>query len=255
MSEAGHQTPKTRSKNPGNNDGISAVLARLEAMETSMNRKIETITDAFEDKLDKLRADLKADLKTELLPDIQRNSENIAANSNRISDLEDRIQQLEHESEMNDKAYDLIMKGIPQLAKENVFIYYKKAATAIGFEVNNIPRADVFRLGRGAASSTIGPPILVKFTNKLDKGDFFKKYLANLNLKLSDLGFESSQTRVYISENLTKADQALFAAALKLRKDKKIFSVKTSFGAVYVKKKEGDKWALIKEPSMLGDSF
>jgi hypothetical protein len=99
----------------------------------------------------------------------------------------------------------------------------------------------------------VGPPILIKFMNKMDKSDFYNKYFKHLNLKLSDLGFESSEKRIYISENLTKSCQAIFVEAMKLKKEGKISTVKTSFGAVFVKKVEGDNWMQIKELSNLGE--
>jgi hypothetical protein len=234
-------------------DGISTLLARLDSMETNMNKKIDAISHTIDEKLEKLRGDMKEDLKAELFPDIQRNTDSIAAHSNTISDLQRRIQHLEHSAELNSKSNDLIMKGVPMLSRENTTTYYERAARTIGFAANSIPRADVFRLGRKAANSTVGPPILIKFMNKMDKSDFHNKYFKHLNLKLSDLGFESSEERIYISENLTKSCQTIFVEAKKLKREGKMSAVKTSFGAVFVKKLEGDNWMQINEISNLGE--
>jgi hypothetical protein len=81
----------------------------------------------IDEKLEKLRGDMKKDLKTELLSDIQRNTDSIAAHSNKISDLQRRIQHLKHSAELNGKSNDLIMNGMPILAKENTTTYYERA--------------------------------------------------------------------------------------------------------------------------------
>jgi hypothetical protein len=70
---------------------------------------------------------MKEGLKTELFPDIQRNTDSIAAHLNKISDLQRRIQHLEHSVELNGKSNDLIMKGVPMMAKENTTTYYERA--------------------------------------------------------------------------------------------------------------------------------
>jgi glycerophosphoryl diester phosphodiesterase len=93
MGEAARLLRKT---NPLQNpDGISTLLARLDSMERKMNEKIDAISHTIDEKLEKLRGDMKEDLKAELFPDIRRNTDDIAAHSNSISDLQRRIQHLE----------------------------------------------------------------------------------------------------------------------------------------------------------------
>jgi hypothetical protein len=118
------------------------------------------------------------------------------------------------------------MKGVSMLAKENTTTYYERTARAIKFiAANSIPRADVFRLRhkRKASNSTVRPPILLKFINNMYKSDFHNNYFKHLNLKLSDLGFEPSKKRIYISENIPKSCQTIFVEAKRKNIGCKVF--------------------------------
>jgi hypothetical protein len=69
---------------------------------------------------------------------------------------------------------------------------------------------------------------------------FYNKYFPQGNLKLRHIGIDSDQ-KIIISENLTKANQAIFAAAMHIKKEENIKSVSIANGTVHVKQKEGDK--------------
>jgi hypothetical protein len=231
----------TRStKADANNDSI---LQKLESYFEQLNKKLDdnvaTLNRSMEDKIEKLRTDLKCDLKAEFLPKIEANRDNIASNTSRINQLEAEVEQMRNNLEMSEKSNDLIIKGIPTVSNEVLQTYYRKIAVAIGFEPNDIPRADIFRLGRKRINSEFDPPILLKFTNKLDKTLFHNLYFAKLDLNLTILGFEV-QKRIFISENLSKKNQKIFSEAMKMKRDKKIASVNTHFGTVSITKKAGD---------------
>jgi hypothetical protein len=234
-------TRETRSTKLNDMEGVTAALLKLQASFDKLDKKLDdtakNINKTIDSKIEKLRVDVRTDLKGELLPIIQQNQQDIAVNASRINELESRVFQLENSMESNLKSSDLIMKGVPTVSKENVYNYYEKIAAVIGY-TDTIPRADVFRLGRKLAGAKYDPPILIKFTNKLDKCDFHKKYFDNLNVKLSDIGFQST-ARVFIGENLTKYNQGIFNEAMKMKKEGKVNSVSTSFGIVEVRVQEG----------------
>jgi hypothetical protein len=69
---------------------------------------------------------------------------------------------------------------------------------------------------------------------------FYNKYFPQGILKLQHVEIDSDQ-RIIISENLTKANQAIFAAAMGIKKAENIKSVSIANGTVHVKQKEGDK--------------
>jgi hypothetical protein len=235
----------------GTDPATCAILARLDQLDKKMNDQSISLVKTFDDKVDQLRLDLKADLKNELLPRIAQNEANTAENTSRINDLENKLLHMENQMEMSIKSCDLIVRGVPVLAREDLVNYYHRIAAEIGCNTESFPRAEVFRLGRKLPNSKHDPPILIKFTNKLDKSLFFNNYLANFNkLTVNTLGF-NTRSRIYISENLTKFNQRIHGEALKLKKDKKLHKVSSSFGYIYVKPKEKDPRVLINELSDL----
>jgi hypothetical protein len=238
-------------RSTGTDAGTNAILARLDQLDQRMKDQNASLTKTLDEKVDQLRLDLKSDLQDELLPRITQNEVNITANTARIDHLENKLLHMENQMEMSSKSCDLIVRGVPVRAGEDVVRYYHRIATVLGIGTEYVPRADVFRLGRKVASSKYDPPILIKFLNKLDKSLFFNQYMANYNkLTLTALEF-NIPSRFYISENLTKHNQKIHSVALKLWKDKKLYKVSTSFGYVYVKPKEKDTRVLINELSDL----
>jgi hypothetical protein len=230
------QNNSTPVKN-GHDAGTIAILNRLELMEKKYDSSVDVIKKEFNEKLEKLRTDLKADLRAEFQPLIDANRSNVQVNTKKIDGIETKLLQLEDRLEMNEKAADLIVRGVPVFAKEVVANHYNAIARALQYDADRIPPADVFRLGRKLPNAKHDPPILIKFTNKLDKTVFFGKYLENMNnMKLTTLGF-SAPARFYIVENLTKQSQAIYTEALKLKKAGKLDGVTSSFGCVYVKPK------------------
>jgi hypothetical protein len=246
-----------QAQQPPTMNDLSAALIRLEqqmvtlnlnqaSMSKSLDEKVMQLNTTIDEKLDLLRTDLH----DELLGKILHNESKIEAQSNRIDLLESKIEDMANQMELKDKSTDVIVRGIPMLKDENLQTYYKQMASAIGFEPENLPRIRAFRLGRKMANTKFDPPILFKFPSSWDKSDFFSKYLAERKLNLSDIGFQAG-TRIYLSENLTSNNQFILRAAQKLRTEKKIFAVKSKFGAVFISHKEGDREVVVRRLSDL----
>jgi Skp family chaperone for outer membrane proteins len=236
--------------NDGHDAGTLAVLKRFDAMEKKYDDKMDDLKKTLDSQLEKFRTDLKADLRAEFQPLIRANEDQTKANTSKIEVMEFKCRQLEDRLEMNEKAADLIVRGVPVFAKEVVENHYKTIARVLGYDADGIPRADVFRLGRKLPNAKQDPPILIKFTTKLDKSEFFRKYLTKMgDMKLTILGF-SAPSRFYIGENLTKQTQAVYSEALNLKKAGKIDGVTSSFGCVYVKPKNSQRSVPIR--NMLG---
>jgi hypothetical protein len=231
--------------------GTIAVLKRMDAMEKKYDEKVDEIKKSLNEQMEKLRTDLKADLRSEFLPLIRVNEEDILDKARKINDVETRMDLLEDRLETNEKAADLIVKGVPVHAKEVVANHYCAVARALGYDENRIPPADVFRLGRKLPDSKQDPPILIKFTNKLDKSRFYREYLSKIdNMKLTILGF-SAPTRFYIAENLSRRSQAILTEALKLKRAGKLDGASSSFGNIYVRPKNAPRSFPVKDLSSL----
>lgn len=221
--------------------GTIAVLSRLDEMEKKHEDKVNELKRSFDEQFEKLRVDLKADMRAEFLPRIAANEENTFGNSARIDGVEARMDFMEDRLEMNEKATDLVVRGVPVFAKEDVVSHYRAIAAAIGYDADRVPQADVFRLGRKLPNSKQDPPILVKFMNKLDKSVFFRNYFSNMDkVKLTLLGF-SAPSRIFITENLSRRSQKIYSEALAMKKAGKLDGVHSYFGTVQVKPKNANR--------------
>lgn len=238
--------PDTRNTGKTSDGELAATLASInkqlqslstdqKAMARKLDEKVVDLMDAMDNKMDRLRTDIH----DELSGTIQENTAKIAENSRKLNNLERKYEELENKLELVDKSADIIVRGIPMLKDENLGIYYEKIATAININPDALPRARIFRIGRKKPGSKTDPPILIKFSNRFDRMDFFRAYLKDTNLKLSDIGF-TVDTRIYLSDNLTSMNRRIFQMAMKMRTEKKIFSVKTVAGKVYIRIVEED---------------
>jgi len=211
-----------------------------------LQHMIRELDTKFSDRIEELRYsidNIKDDIKNEFVTRISNNEGNIAAHEVRLAEVEDAIESLRSEAEAATKANDLIIKGVPMIANEcetDVVDIYCKIAVAIGYTPVNIPHAEIFRMGRKISGAKFDPPLLLKFTNWLDRKTFHKRYFLRRNLNLSDVGFTTTQ-RIFITENLTKQNQHIYSAAMKLRYEKKLWAVSTSGGVVLVRRREGDR--------------
>jgi hypothetical protein len=183
----------------------------------------------------------------EILPKIQENTKDIAKNKDLIAELQDKndelrveIQEVRNELEVSARANDLLMKGIPMVTKEKCLDNFNKIAAVLGYRPDALPKVDVFRLGRKRAGAKYDPPVMLRFVNKHDRNDFHRKYYAFKTLSLRDVGLQLDQ-RIIISENLSKSNQSIFAQAMTMRKERKIFGVSTAGGTIFVKAKKGGR--------------
>jgi hypothetical protein len=179
----------------------------------STNNDLKMSCDAMSKRLDELS---------------QQTAESAAANA----DLVDKL-------EFSEKVADIIVRGIPLVRNENCHIIFEKIALAIGYTNETTPPAAAFRIGVKKPGAKYDPPILLRFNNRMDKSEFFNKYLGKLSLNLADIGFTLS-SRIYMSENLTMAKQKIFQAAMTLKREGKLVAVKTKLGAVLVQRTAKD---------------
>jgi len=145
-----------------------------------------------------------------------------------VADLADRLDFAERES-------DIIVRGVPVALGENCRSLYERIALALGYSADATPDASAFRLGRKKPGARSDPPILLRFPNRTAKSDFFKRYLGKLTLNLSDIGFDLN-TRIFLAESLTVVRQKIFQEAIKLKREGKLYSVKSKAGVIVVQR-------------------
>jgi hypothetical protein len=218
---------------------IETILLRLEEAMKGLDKKLDESIKALNTTIDAKIDLLREDITNDIISKIRKNEAIIEASSNRILELEARVQRLENSMELSSKANDLIVKGIPVMVGEKCTVVYQRIAEAIGYDTDKIPRAEAFRLGKKQPKSKWDPPILLKFTNRLDKDEFHGKYFKFKDLRLPHVGYRFDQ-RIFITENLTKFNQTIFSQATKMKTEQTLKSVSTYHGSVFVKQKEDD---------------
>jgi hypothetical protein len=238
----GTKEPEPR---PEPTSSLEATLQRLEAKIDQMGSKQDTNFTTLNNTIDEKIEAIRIDIREEVMPKIQLNTSNIAANKSEIDELRAEVERMADVMDSNSKANDLLVKGIPLVNGQKCSDIYSKIASAIGYIPGNIPFAEAFRLGKKKPGTTYDPPILLKFMNKFDKNNFYHSYFVHKTLKLAEIGFQLEQ-RIIITENLTKHNQSIFVAAMKIKNEARLKSVSTSNGIVFVKQREGDNKIPIK---------
>jgi hypothetical protein len=220
--------------NNGAAPGVAESLARLEAMMKGINTKLDDNVSMLSKSIEDSKIELRDEFRTEIHAKIQANFAAIECNTADITELRADVNRIDDAIDVNNRAADLLVKGIPMLPRENSRAIYQSIATAIGYPNNYAPLAEVFRLGVKKPNTKYDPPLILRFANRIEKNIFHQKYFEMKNLGLNHIGFQTT-SRIIISENLTKTYQVIFSAAMKLKHDGKLTRVSTLRGAVYAK--------------------
>jgi len=215
---------------------VMDILLELRGMISHLDEKFSTKVDALSASVDAIRQEIKEEVVTR----IDKNETAIAAHGERLVEVEEAIDELRNETEAASKATDLIVKGIPMLPRENVVNIYLQIAATIGYRNEDVPTADIFRLGKKKDGAKFDPPLLMRFTTVHAKNSFHRQYFRHSSLNLQDIGLSANQ-RIFITENLTKKHQEFYAAAMKLRREKQLYSVSTSRGVVMIRRNPGER--------------
>jgi hypothetical protein len=245
--------------------GLELSMARVEAMLTNLSTKVDNnasaMNNVIDTKLSQFRENLntdidnkieglRADIRSELTVQINQTANRMDAYSNSMANVENRVDLLEERFEASSKENDLLIKGVPIVSNEKCPNIFRRIAGAIGIGPESMPAVVAFRLGRKKPGSDRDPPILLKFCNHIEKDHFYQKYFAFKNLNLTHIGFDVDQ-RIVISENLTRHNQQIFQAAIKLKFERKIFQVSTNNGAVFIRKGQTSRRTMVSKLSDL----
>jgi hypothetical protein len=236
-------------------EALSELKNMMRGLDEKFSNKIDNLSQTVSSIKDEI-ASVKHEVKEVIAAQITEHSDQLAVHDARIVAVETSIRELQNTTEAATKAADLIIRGVPMLSNEDPRFgpinFYMSIAAAIGYNSNNTPGAVITRLGRKRPDGNSDPPLLVRFGRLIDREEFYRLYFRHKTLNLSELGFSSNQ-RVYISENLTKRDQEIHGAAMKMRHERKLHSVSTSKGVVFVRRNQDDRPTPIRAMSELTD--
>lgn len=131
----------------------------------------------------------------------------------------------------------LIIRGIPILQNENLYKHLGAIFNHVHFTPSDGTIDNVFRIpskpnNKNKPRNTSA--IVVRFSSIRQRTNFFVKYLQTKDLALKHLGM-NGESRIFISECLTKRNAYILKEALPLKKNKIIHTVYTKNGRVFVR--------------------
>lgn len=185
--------------------------------------------------------ELKLGVLTKQINDLTERVLMLETEKDRVTMLQREISVLKKESEKRENANvacDIRINGVPCIDGENIYNFYLKICQAVNInppEIKSIYRLKNTRNGRNNIDSTI----IVKFETPYSRNFFLRTISVFMRrnkepLKLHILGFDSN-VPFYINENLTSTNYNLFLHAVRMKKEKRLTSVYTMRGVVYIK--------------------
>lgn len=199
---------------------------KIDDLRSDINLKIDTVKAELDKKLEAVSQDVNS-LKEDCARKFQQSEEVANSIGVRMERITQSIGNLENRNE-------LILSGIPFITGENLYGYFDVLCKLLELRGPVQPVVDMRRISSGKLDDGRDSIVLMQFSLKNARDDFYAAYLRKRDFKLSHLGFESDR-RIFVNENLTVASRKIKAAAIRLKKSGKLVSVYTRGGIVYVK--------------------
>lgn len=196
-------------------DELSSKLDKLSSLEESMALLSNKYDDLLKtcDCLTKEVKELKLENRS-LKAQVFSSQSQIEKNTNDIDDLE-----------QYSRRDCLEIRGVPQLHNEDTDDLVKKVGELIDVDINYVDISTSHRLSDGIQRRSDGvqikrdPAIIVKFTKRSDRDDFYRSRKLLKGKTTEDLGFSRSPPQpIFIAESLTKKKKDLFNLCLKVKK-------------------------------------
>lgn len=220
---------------------LSKIKTKFETL-LDVEKSLQYLQDQYEDFISKTKA-LEEKIHKELSSiqnDVGSLRMDTIANSNSVAQFQTKINELEQYS----RRECLEIRGIPETEEENTNEIVKCVGDLMDVQVDENDISTSHRLPT-KKGSTSPPAIIVKFTRRDIRNDFFdaKRQLRNKTTSnLTDLGLGRHQERnIYISESLTKANRQLFNECLKARKDLSFQFIWTNYGRISMRKDKNSR--------------
>lgn len=161
--------------------------------------------------------------------------------------MKEYVQRLEQDFKSN----SILIHGIPLPARvnngkrpqENLVDVVHRIGKAIDFKFNPTTIDSCHRVGNGKDNAADNPPpILVKFTSRMEKQEFFRQKKARSKLSTNRIfGYEQVDQPVYVCDDLTEENRILLSKAKRYGKAKGYRYVWWSNGKVLMRKRAGSK--------------
>lgn len=237
MDEVRHMFSKFASEQKARLDSLESSLTEIKTQNDAITLSMSTLSTKYDE------------LQTELESFRQERKEHISY----IELLENKLDNLERQSCVT----KLEIRNIPKSqneSKEELCNVVKKIANTLNLQLQTVDIKDIYR---PFAKPDVIKPIVVEFTSVLTKENLLKKHkkltLQEKKEKLNTamLGLESQQKPIYISECLTPKGRRLFFLARDFANSHEYTYCWTSYGKIYLRKKEGMPHIRIEEEADL----
>lgn len=214
------------------------IMKELKDVKLEMKADYSKSINLFEETIKK-HVDLKVGPITKSLNDMEL----------RVSEVEAQLKDLRQHDEVNKRKNNLLISGIAPSEDENLSTIVKNISSKLGFAhppnifASRIPTQDPSR-----------SQIRIKFETPDIMRSFFAAYFkAKLLTQKEIICGSSSTSRIYINEDLTKANYEFLRAANKLKKERKLAFVRIINGYVGVKKSTdiNERFTIIKSAAQL----
>lgn len=213
---------------------MSDIKSEFSESHNKLVDKIDNISIKFDTEISALNNKIES-YSSKVTTNIVNIESQLVMHSERISYAEDDFKRVALSNQLR-------ILGFPFTTNENLRSIFDKIANEIGYEIQNpveVPTISRIPMrNKSTGEMTSSGTILLEFIANQFKAKFFSMYLHKVPLKADKLGLPIN-TKVIISENLTKINAELFAAAKTMKRDKKIVQTFTDNGLVYIKTQLG----------------
>lgn len=227
-----------------------------ESIEVSEKKHFEYIKELISESENRIRCFVETEFSnfkstlcdiTERVSSLENKCLQIECLQNDINDLKKKL--LVHENSA--VANSIRISGVPSREDENLQSIFNNICLSLNIRAPNIE--NIYRLTKIYKNNRPYTPndevIVVKLQSPYEKNFVLKsiaKYrrFQKTTLTLRQAGIESDQP-IYVNENLTPHNHKIFTAALRMKKEKQIYSAYTLRGLVYIKKRNTDDPVLV----------
>lgn len=228
---------------------INDMTADINKLNERVSRLEAFTTEIVDDKLSEMRREIMSVAGTVSKVEANNSNTNGVAMSDEVTNLMAEVRELKIQSlrqENSVVACDLRINGIPYDEGENLVDMFDKICRNMNISTPKLK--SIYRLhNRNNTKNQYSSDgvIIAKMMSPYDK-NFVLKNLAvfrknhNSTLTLDMLGF-TSKTIFYINENLSNSNYSILQKAIRLKKNKFLYSAYTYKGLVFIKRAANDE--------------
>lgn len=194
------------------------VTKDMQIFRREVSQTLQFLSDSFEE-LKQENKLIKEKLKEE--------QKKLDIANTRIRALEERMEEIEHES----RNKNIILTNVPTQESENTKELVQKIIKAINVDMGR----EEFLSTR--ISKKLNAPILIKLKNEDTRRRILEQRKAHGTLKMQDCGFQQENI-VYFNEDLPRYKQELYAKARDFRREHRYAYVWVKDGKIFIRKTE-----------------